>query len=146
MGADLLVDDVEITGLHDAMARMKMYRHHVYSCMVDPVEGKATLKVTMGLLGSVAVAVMRYISGSTREKCLSRVGVEWERALTLFGPSRNLTEALGVLDEEIDELWDLVKLKSPDPTEVMEEATQIAAMAVRFLVTMDAVGVAPPTR
>lgn len=38
-----------------------------------------------------------------------------------------------VLAEEVDELWDHVRLKEPDPSEMRKECIQIAAMAIRFI-------------
>ncbi len=45
-------------------------------------------------------------------------------------------EGFAVLAEEVDELWDEVKVRQPDRdlAKMTKEATQAAAMAVRFLV------------
>lgn len=47
----------------------------------------------------------------------------------------SLHEAYAVLLEEVDELWDLTRLKKRDrdPAKVEEELIQIAAMAVKAL-------------
>lgn len=45
-------------------------------------------------------------------------------------------EGFAVLKEEVDELWEAVRLKQSDPLrayKVHKEATQVAAMALRFL-------------
>lgn len=45
-------------------------------------------------------------------------------------------EGFAIIAEEIDELWDAVKLKQVDPTrrgKCEKEAIQVAAMALRFL-------------
>lgn len=38
-----------------------------------------------------------------------------------------------VLAEEVDELWDHVRLKDPIEVEMRRECVQIAAMAIRFI-------------
>jgi len=46
-------------------------------------------------------------------------------------------EGYAVIKEEIDELWDAIKTKKNHPNLIKalrEEATQVAAMAIRFLV------------
>lgn len=43
-----------------------------------------------------------------------------------------LHEGYAVLLEEVDEVWDLVKSKRPDPTNLLKELIQVAAMAQRF--------------
>jgi len=45
-------------------------------------------------------------------------------------------EGFAIIAEEMDELWDAVKLKQVDPTrraKCEKEAIQVAAMALRFL-------------
>ena len=42
-------------------------------------------------------------------------------------------EGYGVILEELDELWDEIKLQSPDRGRLRKEAIQVAAMAVRFI-------------
>jgi len=82
----------------------------------------------------------------THEKVLADVGLEYERAAEKFPAFNSAHEGFAVLDEERDELWEVVK-KNPakrypnarDPhvakrEEMREEAIQIAAMAVRFIV------------
>lgn len=48
-------------------------------------------------------------------------------------------EAYGVLLEEVDEFWDLVKLKKKerDPTRLKEELIQIAAMAIKGIQSVE---------
>lgn len=60
---------------------------------------------------------------------------EYQRAQ--HWPSFNSAhEGYGVLLEEVDELWDHVKVRQPlrDLEAMKKEAVQVAAMAVRFLV------------
>ena len=53
-----------------------------------------------------------------------------------FPPMRSQHEGYAILLEEVDELWEAVRLKqsNPDrPTRIRKEAIQVAAMAMRFL-------------
>ena len=43
-------------------------------------------------------------------------------------------EGYAVIKEELDELWDEVKKKHPDPKRLLAEAIQIGAMAIAFAV------------
>ena len=62
---------------------------------------------------------------------------EYERATKKFGKFHTAHEGYAVLLEEVDELWEAVKLnkkKHPERNDLMmREATQVAAMAFRFL-------------
>lgn len=63
------------------------------------------------------------------------IGAIWDEladARARFRPLVSLTEALWVIAEEIDELWEAVRAE--DTTEAVAEATQVAAMAVRLVV------------
>ncbi len=53
-----------------------------------------------------------------------------------FGAHHSLHEGYAVLAEEVDELWDLVKMKAEkrEPQKIYEEALDIAAMALRIAV------------
>ena len=62
---------------------------------------------------------------------------EYMRATVKFGKFHNAHEGYAVLLEEVDELWDSVKLNQRIPrrdTEIMHEAIQVAAMAIRIIV------------
>lgn len=56
-----------------------------------------------------------------------------------FPPFRNLHEGWAKMNEEVDELWDLVRLKQilRDPDQVREECLQVAAMALRIIFDLD---------
>jgi len=62
---------------------------------------------------------------------------EHERAVKLHPKFNSRHEGYAVLLEELDELWDLIKLnhtKHPDcRPEMKKEAIQVAAMAIRFI-------------
>lgn len=54
------------------------------------------------------------------------------RAAEKFKPFNSSHEGYAVLKEEVDELWDAIKKN--DLKNAREEAVQVAAMALRFLV------------
>jgi len=49
---------------------------------------------------------------------------------------RSIHEGFAILQEEVDELWDEIKLKRPDKDKLRKEALQVGAMALRFLVDL----------
>lgn len=59
---------------------------------------------------------------------------EIEAATSKFPPMNSAHEGFAVLKEEVDELWDHVKVKQGerDIEAMRKEAIQIAAMAIRF--------------
>lgn len=63
---------------------------------------------------------------------------ELYRATQAFGPMASAHEGWAVIQEEVDELWDEIK-GGQDKTRMREEAIQVAAMAMRFVID-----VAPP--
>lgn len=70
------------------------------------------------------------------QKAFDLVGAELKSATERYGAFNSAHEGYAVLLEEIDELWAEVK-KSPkkrDANLMREEAVQVAAMALRFLV------------
>ena len=60
---------------------------------------------------------------------------ELQKARTTYPEFNSAHEGFAVLLEEVDELWDEVKKKPSqrDLRAMREEATQVAAMALRFL-------------
>ena len=70
---------------------------------------------------------------STRHLGALMIELEEEliRATEIYGPLNSSHEAYGVLLEEVDELWD--EIKKNDITKAREEALQVAAIAIRFL-------------
>ena len=72
---------------------------------------------------------------------LEQVREELIRATALHGPMRSSHEGYAVLLEEVDELWDEVKLKKRKlltdqekaRVRMRKEAIQVAAMAIRFV-------------
>ena len=61
---------------------------------------------------------------------------ELEGATRRYGPFYSAHEGYAIILEEMDELWSIIKRK-PDSVkleEMREEAIQVAAMAMRFLI------------
>ena len=66
----------------------------------------------------------------------SDIKKEFIRATNKFGSFHNAHEGYAVLLEEIDELWDNVKLNQNNHSRnrlIKEEAIQVAAMAIRII-------------
>jgi hypothetical protein len=63
---------------------------------------------------------------------------ELRRAINLHGGMRSCHEGYAVILEELDELWEHVRLKTKlrKKSEMRVEAIQIAAMAARFVVDL----------
>jgi hypothetical protein len=59
---------------------------------------------------------------------------EYYRARDIYGPMKSAHEGYAILLEEMDELWTLIKTKGIEPEAYEEEAVQIGAMALRFLI------------
>lgn len=64
----------------------------------------------------------------------SALVLEYRRARTLHPGFHSAHEGWAVLKEEMDELWDEIRKKNSDPVLMAEEAVQIGAMALKFLV------------
>ena len=74
---------------------------------------------------------------------LAAVYRELARARRKHGPMHSHHEAWGVLQEELDEVWDEVKRQQPDPQRIIAELVQVAAMCARW--AEDVCGALPPT-
>jgi hypothetical protein len=70
---------------------------------------------------------------------LTAVGLELRSAMRKFPTFASAHEGKAVIEEELDEMWDAIKAN--DVGHAREEAVQVAAMAVRFLVDIPE----PPT-
>jgi len=66
------------------------------------------------------------------------VSEELSKAEINFPPLGTYHEGYAVILEELDELWDEIKTKAAYRSEndVTKEATQVAAMALRFLIDL----------
>ena len=74
-----------------------------------------------------------------RIKALELVARELTRAQQKWPPFNTNHEGHSIIEEEFDELWDEIKANRPDyhgyfDSAMQKEATQLAAMALRFLV------------
>lgn len=69
------------------------------------------------------------------DAALALVRAECLAAMAKFPPFNSAHEGYGVLLEEVDELWAEVKRNYPQGAR--EEAVQVAAMAVRFLLDVE---------
>ena len=67
------------------------------------------------------------------EKYLQDVSNELEAAEASFPPFNSYHEGYAIIQEELDELWDEVKSKKRTHINLYIEATQVAAMGVRFM-------------
>lgn len=74
-----------------------------------------------------------------RRTVLTAVDRELARAQRKFSAFNSAHEGYAVLLEEVDELWAEIKAQDADPSRLRDEAIQVAAMAVRFVLD-----VAPP--
>lgn len=82
------------------------------------------------------VAPNRGPSMSFLDWIIHDVKAELLRARTQYDPFTSAHEGFAVLKEEVDELWDDVRLKQSDPARkerIRHEAIQVAAMAVRII-------------
>lgn len=82
---------------------------------------------------------MTHLTSDTAHKldvALAQIYDEVTRAMTNWPAFNSAHEGFAVLNEEIDELWDHVKLnqKKRDIDAMRKEAIQVAAMALRFAV------------
>ena len=77
-------------------------------------------------------------TGMKIAEVMNSVENEIQRAVELHGPMNSLHEGYAVILEEMDELWDQVKLRAHnrDLENIREEAIQIAAMAARLVVDL----------
>jgi len=73
----------------------------------------------------------------TVEAILQDVLEELNRANTKYPLFFSEHEGYAIILEEIDELWDEVKKKNPDRLKMRAEAVQVAAMAIKFLISME---------
>ena len=70
------------------------------------------------------------------QDAIAEVVQEFGRAINLNGAFHSAHEGYAVIAEELDELWDEVKKnrRKRDPERMRKEASQVAAMALRFMV------------
>lgn len=73
-----------------------------------------------------------------KSKAIMAIRIEHNSAVSKFPPFLSPHEGYAVLLEEMDELWDEIKKQYGDRTreQMRKEATQIAAMALRFMIDL----------
>ena len=78
------------------------------------------------------------------DKITEEVMGEVQYAITMYPKFNSCHEGFSVLKEEVDELWDEVKVKQGKRSReaLRKEALQVAAMAIRFIhdLTQDEAG------
>ena len=75
----------------------------------------------------------------TAEDFIELILRRYERSMQLFPAFTTHHEAKAVIEEELDEYWDLVKMVKPNfvpKGEMREELIDIAAMALKALVSL----------
>lgn len=70
------------------------------------------------------------------ETAFDLVETELNRAMIKHSPMTSMHEGYAVILEEMEELWDEIKARHRDMTACTSEATQLAAMATRFLIDL----------
>jgi len=58
---------------------------------------------------------------------------ELKRAQEKWPAMRSPHEGYSIILEEVDELWEAIKINQKTPTNMYNEAKQVAAMAIRFM-------------
>ncbi len=64
------------------------------------------------------------------------ISIEYDKATQKFLPFNSPHEGYAVILEEVDELWEEIKSKESTSQSMADEAIQIAAMALRFLIDL----------
>jgi len=75
----------------------------------------------------------------THITALNDAAGELARAIDAFPPMRSAHEGYAIILEELDELWEQVRLHQSkrNAGDMRKEAIQVAAMALRFAVDVD---------
>lgn len=69
-------------------------------------------------------------------KILNEVIDEFEQTTKHFQEMRSAHEGYAILLEEVDELWEEIKINQRDPnrlSQIKDEAIQVASMAIRLI-------------
>ena len=74
----------------------------------------------------------------TKDSAINYVGFELDRARRKFKKFNSAHEGCAVIREEFEELWDEVKKNQSkrDVDKLRNEAMQVAAMALRFMIDL----------
>ena len=68
------------------------------------------------------------------KKIMDEILQEYLRASKTFKPMASPHEGYAIIKEELDELWDEVKINSDPLDNMRNEAIQVAAMGMRFVI------------
>lgn len=68
------------------------------------------------------------------KEALNAIHNEYNKASNKFTAFNSAHEGYGVILEELDELWDEIKRNPQDMIAMRDEAIQVGAMALRFLI------------
>jgi hypothetical protein len=65
-------------------------------------------------------------------EAIKKITDELKSATNRYGPFHSAHEGYAVIREELDEMWDEIKLNNTQ--KALDECVQVAAMAIRFLI------------
>lgn len=86
-------------------------------------------------MGATATAYVRH-HDTGFGALLALVADELSNAQVKFGPMVSAHEGYAVILEELDELWQHVKVGDGETTPALFEAVQVAAMALRYVLDL----------
>jgi len=66
---------------------------------------------------------------------INSIITELDRANKLYEPFNSPHEGYAIMLEEMDELFEEIKRKQPDKIRMREEAIQVGAMAIKFILS-----------
>lgn len=72
-----------------------------------------------------------------REEILKEIEREFYKASVVHPSMNSYHEGWATIREEVDELWDEIKKKNPNRARLYNEAVQIGAMALRFILDLN---------
>ena len=71
------------------------------------------------------------------DKLLNEVKEEMNRGVQMYGDFNSYHEGYAVIKEELDELWEEIKKRNPSKYNLKEEAIQLTAMGLKFLLMLE---------
>jgi NTP pyrophosphatase (non-canonical NTP hydrolase) len=71
------------------------------------------------------------------ENILAEIVEELARANKLHKDFNSLHEAYAVILEELDEVWDFVKMRYPNTSALKKELVQVAAMCIKAILNLE---------
>lgn len=112
------------------MACKGTYTEKLYNSNTER-EHPCTVDFGCGYIGCV-------VNGTPLDQALGVIREEVAKAMAKYPPFNSAHEGYAVLLEEVDELWEHVKVKqgNRDVTAMYHEAKQVAAMAIRFMIDL----------